>query len=324
MGDEERYPKEMVQLHNSIEALPEAAKGGLVAIGNFDGVHLGHRALIGAAGDIAAGEGMPLNVLTFEPHPREFFQPDAPPFRLTLLPAKQRLMGALGVAHLFALPFDEKMAALGADAFIDKVLVQGLGARHIVVGPDFAFGRGRGGTVETLRDAVRRGLFRLTVMQPVTDAESRPYSSSRVRACLAAGDFAGAAQLLGAPFAIEAEVVHGDKRGREFGFPTANQRVPRYQRLPYGVYAVRVRVGGEDRWREGAANFGIRPMFRIEEPIFETYIFDFAEEIYGKTMEVAPVAHLRPEMSFEGMEALKNRIEQDCVAARAVLKSTRL
>ena len=314
----------MVVLHNNIEALPAPAKGCVVAIGNFDGVHTGHRALIAEAAATARKLGAPLGVLTFEPHPREFFGRGAEPFRLTLLPMKTRLMGAMGVEHMFALAFDEKLASLPAQEFIGRILVRDLQAKHVVVGADFAFGKGRTGTADTLRDAEKAGLFGLTIVQPVCCDESEAFSSSRIRALIREGKFAAAAALLGHPWEIEAEIVHGDKRGRDLGYPTANQRVERYLRPPFGVYAVRVLIEGESAWREGAANFGIRPMFRIEEPIFETFILDFSGDIYGKIMRVQPIAHLRPEMSFEGLEALKERIKQDCVAARAVLKSTGL
>lgn len=314
----------MAELHNNIDSIPAPAKGGVVAIGNFDGVHLGHRALVQAAKDIAGRSGAPLGVLTFEPHPREFFQPGAGAFRLTLLPAKQRLLAGIGVQHVFALSFDEKLAGLEAEAFVDEILVGALSARHIVVGADFAFGRGRSGNAATLQKAADTGRFGLTVIDPVCCDGSEVYSSTRIRALLQAGKFEDAAALLGHPWEIEAEVVHGDKRGRDLGYPTANQRVPRYLKPPYGVYAVRVMIEGEKAWRTGAANFGIRPMFRIEEPIFETYIFDFAGDIYGKIMRVQPIAHLRPEMAFSGLDALKERIKQDCVDALAVLKSTGL
>lgn len=314
----------MTELHNNIDNIPLQARGAVVAIGNFDGVHLGHRALVQAAKDIADKAGAPLGVLTFEPHPREFFQPKGEAFRLTLLPAKRRLLSELGVRHVFALNFDEKLAGLGADEFINHVLVKDLGARHIVTGADFAFGRGRSGNAETLQKSAKEGCFGFTAIDPVCCDGSEVYSSTRIRTLLQAGKFADAAGLLGHPWEIEAEVVHGDKRGRDLGYPTANQRVPRYLKPPYGVYAVRVMIEGETAWRTGAANFGIRPMFRIEEPIFETYIFDFADDIYGKTMRVQPIAHLRPEMAFSGLEALKERIKQDCVDARAVLKSTGL
>lgn len=324
MGHKRRIQKAMMELHNNIERLPAAAQGGVIAIGNFDGLHLGHQVLITAAREIAKKINAPAGVLTFEPHPREFFQKGTEPFRLTLLPAKRRILGELGLDHLFVLPFDEKLAALTADEFIARVLAGALKARHIVVGADFAFGRGRSGTVETLRAAAAKGLFDLTVIDPVRSGDAEAYSSSRIRALLKAGKFADAAALLGRPWDIEAEVVHGDKRGRDLGYPTANQRLSRHLQPPFGVYAVRVLIEGEADWRPGAANFGIRPMFRIEEPIFETYIFDFVGDIYGKMVRVQPVAHLRPEMAFDGLEALKERIKQDCLAARAVLKSTEL
>ena len=319
-----KYQSKMTVLHNDIGALPVSAKGCVVAIGNFDGVHTGHRALIAEAAQIAQKLNAPLGVLTFEPHPREFFQKGGEPFRLTLLPMKTRLMGAMGVEHMFALAFDEKLAALPAQEFIDRILVRDLQAKHIVVGADFAFGKGRTGTADTLREAASAGRFGVTVVSPVCCDQSEAFSSSRIRALLKEGRFEAAAALLGHPWEIEAEVVHGDKRGRDLGYPTANQRVERYLRPPFGVYAVRVLIEGETKWREGAANFGIRPMFRVEEPIFETFILDFTGDIYGKTMRVQPIAHLRPEMSFDGLDALKERIKQDCVAARAVLKSTGL
>jgi riboflavin kinase / FMN adenylyltransferase len=320
-AQKEEVQKTMAQLHNNTSNLPADARGGVVAIGNFDGVHRGHQVLLGAAQEIAGKQGVASGVLTFEPHPREFFQKAGEPFRLTLLPAKQRLMTELGIDHIFALGFDDTLASLSADEFIRNVLVRDLGAAHIIIGSDFAFGRGRTGNADTLRSEADKGLFDLTVIEPVCCGESGAYSSSRIRALLQEGKFKDAAALLGRPWEIEAEVVHGDKRGRTIGFPTANQRVARYLRPPLGVYAVRVLIEGEKEYRPGAANFGIRPMFRIEEPIFETYIFDFSGDIYGKTMRVQPVAHLRPEMAFDGLDALKERIKQDCLAAQAVLKS---
>ena len=284
----------MAPLYESLSNIPDTAKGCALAIGNFDGVHLGHRALLTSARDVAKTIGRPAAALTFEPHPREFFKPGGAPFRLTLLPAKHRLLSAQGMDHVFAIAFDQSLAALTAEEFIRDILVSGLGARHIVVGADFAFGRDRGGNAETLREAARRGQFDLTVVDSVAGPDGEVYSSTRIRSLLHQGKFTEAAAVLGDPWQIEAEVVHGDGRGRGLGFPTANQRVSRYLRPPYGVYAVRALLEGETQWRDGAANFGIRPMFRIEEPIFETYLFDFDLDIYGKKMRVQPVSHLRP------------------------------
>ena len=311
----------MIKLHNNLEQIPDDARGSVCVIGNFDGLHLGHQALLRQAADIARIQNAPLSVLTFEPHPREFFQPDTEPFRLTLLPAKQRILGSLGVSHLFAAEFNAKLAALTAEDFIEKVLKNQLGVKHVMVGRDFAFGRGRAGNVEQLR---RIAGFGVTAIDPVTCDGEETYSSTRVRGLLRVGKLDDAAALLGRRWEIDMPVVHGDKRGRELGYPTANQQAGRYLRLPLGIYAVRVLIEGETVWREGVANFGIRPMFRITQPIFETYIFDFDSEIYGKNLRVQPVKFLRPEQEFKGLEALSAQIKQDCHAAAAVLKSTSL
>lgn len=285
-----------------------------MAIGNFDGVHPGHAALVRRTADIAAAEGLSPAVLTFEPHPREFFAPEGEPFRLTLLPEKARLLGAGGAAHIFAPAFDAAFAAMSAADFMTFIRAR-LHARHIVVGADFAFGKGRAGSVDTLRT-----MFDVTVVDPVRCAGGDVYSSTRIRDLLRRGDLTGAADLLGRAWAIEAEVVHGDKRGRELGFPTANQQVERYVRLPFGIYAVRVQIEGESGAHAAVANFGIRPMFRIRQPIFETHIFDFNRSIYGKTMRVEPVKYLRPEKAFDGLPALVAQMKQDCLDARAVFK----
>lgn len=311
----------MIELHNNLEHIPAAAKGAVIAIGNFDGVHLGHRAVIAKAGDIARAEKVPLGVLTFEPHPREFFRPEGEPFRLTLLDMKERLLAGLGVNQLYAAPFDERLAALTPDEFMHQILAKSLGAKHIVTGGDFAFGRARAGTVDTLRQS---GLFGVTALDAVNCPASAAYSSTRIRALLKEAKFDEAAALLGWDWQVEMPVVHGDKRGRELGFPTANQQVGRYLRIPYGIYAVKVLLEDETAWRDGVANFGIRPMFRIEQPIFETYIFDFNDDIYGKTMRVRPVKWLRGEQAFSGLDALTRQIKQDCQQAVSVLKSTPL
>lgn len=305
-------------LHHSITALPETAKGSVLAIGNFDGLHLGHRALLAAARDIADAQNATLAALTFEPHPREFLGKTDEPFRLTLLPMKARLLESLNVDHLFALGFDASLAALPAEAFIRDILIEKLAAKHVVVGHDFSFGKNRSGTVDTLR---ARG-FGLTVIDAARCEGRDIYSSTRIRALVKSGDLEKAAQLMGHPFEMEAEIVKGDQRGRTIGYPTANQRVARYVRMPYGIYAVRVLIEGEGEWRAGVASYGIRPMFEVDEPLLETYIFDFNREIYEKTMRVRPAAFLRPEMKFDGLEALKSQITQDCARAKACLQST--
>lgn len=312
------YFNGMTFLHNDMKNAVKA-QGCVLAIGNFDGVHRGHRQLLEHARGIALRDKKPFAVMTFEPHPREFFQPASPPFRLSLLPMKQRLMSDIGVEHLFALPFNQDLAQLTGDAFIQDILVSGLGVHHVVVGEDFEFGRGRSGNTALLR---AEKSFATTVMPMIHCAGHEAYSSTRIRAALDKADLKTVADLLGWPWEMEAPVVHGDKRGRTIGYPTANQRVDRYARLPFGIYAVRVMVEGETNWRSGAANFGIRPMFKVEHPILETFIFDFSEEIYDKNMRVRPVQRLRGEMNFDGIPSLQAQMEQDCLAAKAVLKSS--
>jgi len=304
----------MPRIHQDMTALPALPHGTVLAIGNFDGVHPGHLALMRRAQEIAAAQKLTAAVLTFEPHPREFFMPDGEPFRLTLLPMKARLIAATGISDVFVPAFDAGFAGLSAGEFM-AFLRDRLRARHIVVGADFAFGKGRAGTVDTLRQ-----MFDVTVIDPVMCPGGAAYSSTRIRELLRAGDLQGAAALLGRPFEIEAEIVHGDKRGRELGYPTANQRVERYVRMPFGIYAVRVQIEGEAEPRIAVANFGIRPMFRIQQPIFETHIFDFSQSIYGKIMRVEPVRYLRPEMAFDGLDALVAQMKQDCLDARGVFK----
>jgi riboflavin kinase/FMN adenylyltransferase len=304
----------MNNVFEDMTVLPRAARGSVLAIGNFDGVHPGHQALITRAREVAAARKTRTAAMTFEPHPREFFKPNDPPFRLTLLPMKARLFAALGVDDVFAPPFDAGFAAQSADHFM-AFLRDRLEPESIVIGADFAFGKGRGGGIDTLRD-----MFDVNVVKPVTCPDGAVYSSSRIRDLLQGGKLQEAAGLLGRAWEIEAEVVHGDKRGRELGYPTANQQVDRYIRIPYGIYAVRALIEGETQPRIGVANFGIRPMFKIKQPIFETHIFDFMADIYGKTMRVEPVKFLRPEKAFSDLEALVRQMKQDCLDARAVFK----
>ena len=267
---------------------------------------------------MAKNLGAPLGVITFEPHPRRFFQPAAEPFRLTLPPMKERLLKGLGVDHVFTLAFDRALSLLTAEDFIQDILVDRFQARHIVVGEGFAFGRQRGGTVATLNAAKK---FGVTAVRPVLSPQGQVYSSSAIRNLLQQGHLAETEKLLGWRWCMEGPVVPGDQRGRTLGYPTANQNMPDYVRLPYGIYAVRARIEGEDIWHDGVANFGIRPMFRSPEPLFETFIFNFDRDIYGKSMQVQPLRHLRPELAFTGVPALIAQMKEDCIAAKAVLKS---
>lgn len=298
--------------------LAPEVRGAAIALGNFDGVHLGHRAVIGQAIDAARRLGVPSGVISFEPHPRRYFQPDAEPFRLMTVDQQARALEALGVDRLYLLPFDATMAGLSDRAFADQVLSEGLGVRHVAVGFDITFGRGRTGSPEALKVYGERLGFTVSVTGELCSSEGSKLSSSAVREALMGARPEEATAILGRPFAIEGEVVHGDKRGRTIGVPTANVRMGDYVRPAYGVYATRTRFA-DGRVIDGVANLGVRPMFHIDEPLLEVWLFDFNEEIYGQIIETELVAWIRPELKFDGLEALKVRIDQDAAEARAAL-----
>ncbi len=298
--------------------VPARWKGGAVALGNFDGVHKGHQALLAGAAEQAKLLGAPLSVLTFEPHPRRFFVPDTGPFRLTLPPAKTRLLGEHGVLAVLAQRFDQAFAALSPDAFVDDVLLEGLGARHVVCGYDFTFGARRGGNVERLREQGRAKGFGVTVLDPVM-REGEIYSSTRIREALRAGWPSEAAELLGRPWEIEGVVEKGDQRGRTIGFPTANVALGEHLRPRFGVYAVRALIDG--KWHDAVANLGKRPTVGKLVENFEVHLFDFAGDLYGHELRVALVDFIRPEMKFAGLDQLKAQIAADGQAARGILKA---
>lgn len=310
--------------------LPDEARGAVVAIGNFDGIHRGHQAVIGKAGRLARELGAPLAVLTFEPHPRNHFRPDSPPFRLTPFRLKARLIEALEVDCLFVLRFDRALAELSAEAFIAEVLVTGLGVRHVVVGDNFRFGRKRTGDIALLETRGRSNGFGVTCLGRITGpsgasgggtGDPEPFSSTHVRDYLANGNPTRAALLLGRYWEIEGRVQRGDRRGRALGYPTANVALGDILLPAFGVYAVRAGIdrGAATNWHAGAANIGIRPMFESERPLLEVHIFDFDRQIYGRHMRVALVDYLRPEMAFDDVEALKAQMAEDCRRARASL-----
>lgn len=296
--------------------------GAAVAIGAFDGVHRGHQAVIATARAAADRLDAPLAVVSFDPHPRRWFQPDAAPFRLMTPDQMARALEPLGVQRLYLLPFDADMAAMSDEDFAREVLAGGLGVQHAAVGFDFTFGKGRTGSPESLR---RSGLdlgFSVSVADRLDDLNGLKLSSSAVREALQAGDMNRAAAILGRPFAIAGEVVHGDKRGRTIGVPTANVPLADYMRPAYGIYATRSRLA-DGRTIDGVANLGIRPMFETEQPMLEVWLFDFDGDLYGQTLETDLVARLRGEMKFDSLDALKTRITADAAAARAVLAATR-
>jgi riboflavin kinase/FMN adenylyltransferase len=313
--------------------LASTARRAVVAIGNFDGVHRGHQAVIGEAVRLARAAGANSAVLTFEPHPRRFFRPDAPPFLLTRFRTKVQVIAELGVELMFLLRFNAALARLNAETFIDDVLLGGLDAAHVVIGYDFVFGHQRRGSPELLRERLRAHGRDATIMPPVTgqgasgvsvaeaDTEGSIISSTGVRDCLVGGDPRGAARLLGRGFEIEGRVTVGDRRGRALGFPTANLRLDDYLRPKFGVYAIRAGLAEGERtiWHDGVANLGLRPMFGAAEPLLEAYLFDFSGDLYGRHLRVSLVDYLRPEAVFDTLDALKAQMTKDCAAARQAL-----
>lgn len=298
-------------------AVPGRYRGGVVALGNFDGFHQGHQAVVGHAVARARATGRPAVVATFDPHPQRFFNPDAPPFRLTSLDQRQRLFAAAGADAMLVFPFDHELASLTAEAFIAERLAALVGASLVVTGEDFTFGQKRGGNAGVLADIGPRYGITAETVGPVSDAGG-VISSTRVREALKAGDMAEATRLLTRPFAIEGMVRHGGKLGRTIGYPTANLDVGPYQRPAYGIYAVRARLP-DGRRLDGAASLGIRPTFDPPREWLEPFFFDFDGDLYGQTIEVSLIDYLRPEVKFDNLEDLIAQMEQDCLRARAIL-----
>lgn len=295
-------------------------RGASVAIGNFDGVHLGHQAVIDLARSAGAEIDAPLGVLTFQPHPREYFQPKAPSFRLMGSQARATRLQRLGVERLYELNFNAAMAALSPREFAQNVICEGLGLRHIVVGADFCFGQGRAGTVEDLQEFGQEMGFGVTVV-PLLEAGNGQVSSTSIRQALSEGRPRDAAVQLGHWHRIEGPVIGGEQRGRELGYPTANMSVDGLHLPKLGVYAVLVEVldGSFRGSYHGAASLGVRPMFGENTPNLETFIFDFSGDLYGAKLSVGLVDFLRPELKFDGLQALIDQMEQDCATARDIL-----
>ena len=297
--------------------VPERYRGGIVALGNFDGFHLGHQAVIGRAVALARARGVPALVATFDPHPVRFFKPDTAPFRLTTLDQRQRLFADAGADAMVVLHFDGALAQLTAAAFVDECLVINLGVAGVVTGQDFTFGAKRGGNVGVLAALGAANGFSCDTVGPVT-AGDEVVSSSRIRDLLHGADPVGAARLLTRPFAIAGQVQHGDKVGRTIGYPTANIDMGSYLRPSYGIYAVRARLA-DGRVIDGAANIGVRPTFDPPKELLEVFLFDFAEDLYGQMIEVDLIAYLRPEAKFDGLDALVAQMDADCARARSIL-----
>jgi riboflavin kinase/FMN adenylyltransferase len=311
-----------MRLFRDLDTLPPDTRGSVVALGNFDGVHRGHQAVIAAARAAAERAGAPLGVLTLEPHPRTLFSPDAEPFRLTPLRAKLRLLAVLGVDHVFALRFNRRLAQTRAEDFARDVLIRGLSVRHVVVGYDYVFGHRRKGTAELLGGVADAGGFDFTCVEPISGG-GRPetYSSTLVRNYLTAGEPAKAAAILGRDWEIEGVVRRGRMLGRTLGFPTANLRLDAYLRPARGVYACRVMIEGTDRagWIPGVAYLGPRPTVDGAGDLLEAHLFDFSGDLYGRRLRVALVDFLREDRRFDGLPALQAQIAADGDRARQLL-----
>lgn len=296
-------------------------KGGVVALGNFDGLHLGHQAVLGKAMDVAKMNGVPAAVMTFEPHPRAFFKPDQEAFRLCPFRMKARLIAAMGIDYLYAQAFDQKFSERTAENFVEDILVGGLGISHIVVGYDYVFGHKRSGNVDVLKELSAQHGFGVTSVEEMKLNGGARFSSTNIRNYLKDGRCSEAAKLLGRYWEIEGRVEQGDKRGRLLGFPTANLPYKNYVHPKKGVYAVRAGIdrGAETSWHDGVANFGNRPTFDKTDILLEVHLLGASMDLYGKHLRVALVEHIRAERKFDGLDALKAQISKDCETARGLL-----
>ena len=305
------------------EPLPDNLRGGVIAIGNFDGVHRGHRAVLDRALELAEARGVPALVLTFEPHPRSVFRPDVPVFRLTPAPLKARILEAIGFRSVIEYPFDREFSQRSAEEFVQSILVDWLGASAVVTGFDFHFGKGREGGPAFLMAAGKRHDFDVTLVDAFRDEGADVVSSSRIRSLLCEGDVAGAAGLLGYRFTVESEVIDGKKLGRTLGYPTANMALAPETELKAGIYAVRFRRP-DGSIRDGVASFGYRPTVTENgAALLETYVFDFSGDLYGEVCSVSFFGHLRDELKFDGLEPLVAQIRRDEEEARAMLSGVR-
>ena len=302
---------------DACDRAPDHLRGAVIALGNFDGFHLGHQAVVGEAVRQARAQGRPAIVATFDPHPVRHFQPDAPPFRLTTLDQREELFAAAGADAMLVFAFDGTLAATTAEDFVRGLLVERLGAAGVVTGEDFTFGKGRGGNVRVLAELGAESGLTARAVGPVVES-GEVVSSSRIRAALQAGDCATATRLLTRPFAIRGTVQHGDKLGRTIGFPTANLPLGTYLRPRYGIYAVTGRMP-DGRVVQGAANIGIRPTFDPPKELLEPYFFDWSGDLYGQEIEVAFHHFLRPEAKFDSLDALVEQMNRDCDEARRLL-----
>lgn len=306
---------------HGFSGLDASWKGGVVALGNFDGVHRGHQALLDQARGFGAEHGMPVSAAVFDPHPRDYFRPDGSPFRLMSDERRARHLAALGLDRLYVLPFDDAMRGRDPGAFAREVLHDGLGADAVFTGADFQFGTDRAGDTGTLKQLGESYGFSAHAADLLSGG-AEVISSTRIREALAEGRVKDAEALLGRPWIIDGKVEEGDRRGRTIGFPTANIPLARYQRPKFGVYAVGLQLDGETLWRPGVANVGVRPTVEGQEERLEVHLFDFDADIYGRSVGVAFQGFIRPEQKFPGLDALKDQIGKDADAARALLAAS--
>lgn len=305
-----------MRIDRSLSDWPQAAHGAVIALGNFDGVHQGHRAVIAKARAIAEAHGRPLAVMTFEPHPRRFFKPSLPVLRIVPFAEKARLLRAEGVDFLYVARFNAAFSQLTAEEFIRSILLEGLRVGHVVTGHNFSFGHKRGGDVAYMQSAASQHGFDYTQVE-AQESEGRAFSSTAIRHALEHGDVADVAELLGRAYTIRGRIIHGDKRGRSIGFPTANIRPDPLYLPQFGVYAVRLHIGGTVH--DAVANLGCRPTVDGERTLLEVHALDVQEDFYGRMAQVEFIKFIRPEQKFSGIEGLKAQIAQDVMAARAIL-----
>jgi riboflavin kinase/FMN adenylyltransferase len=303
-------------LVTSLAALPDTLQNHVVAIGNFDGVHKGHKGVLDRVIELARKDGKKSGVLTFEPHPRKLFRPDDPPFRITPSPLKQERLEACGIDTIYSLPFDWDFASQSAETFVDNILVKGLRPSLVVVGEDFRFGQLRKGTPSLIQ---QNGIS-VHIMDDVQSRDGVKHSSTTIREALMQGDIKTANDILGWEWEMQGTIVHGDRRGHELGYPTANVLLGDTLHPAYGIYAALVQIEGEDSWHKAATNIGIRPMFELRQGQIEAHILDFEDrDIYGRKLRIKPVRRLRGEAKFSSLEALVSQIELDCQQVREIL-----
>ncbi len=312
-----------MKIVRKLSAIPDELRGTILALGNFDGVHKGHQMVLNSALEAAKKAEIPCGAMVFEPHPREFFNPAKPVFRLTPIEAKLAVFAAIGLDYCVVVPFDDAFSRQSAAAFVADSLVGTLKIRHVVAGYDFHFGHNRQGDPDFLKQQGKVRGFATTIVAPF-EKDGVPYSSSGIRSLLEEGDVAAAANALGYHWFVRGEVIDGDKRGRELGFPTANMAVPDSCRLKLGIYAVRMRRNGPGGLlvHDGVASYGVRPTFGGGAALLETFLFDFDENLYGELVEIEMIGFIRPELNFDDVDTLVTQMHADSAEAKAMLAAT--